>query len=135
MVVPSIVFMTSLVVALNVLLRNKYLTYVVAVGTGAGLFYLYSIGYNHWLYNPLLYQLWKYQISPARESLRTDFTVSLLPLPVSRSPMSYLNANLNKSRQTGFIWHWGLVVQCEFRTTPKAFANFSPRLELATTLG
>ena len=59
--VPGIAFMTSLVVALNVLLRNKYVAYVVAVGTGAGLFYLYSAGYNHWLYNPLLYQLWKYQ--------------------------------------------------------------------------
>jgi ABC-2 type transport system permease protein len=59
-VVPGIFFMTSVVVALNVLLRNKYLTYVVGVGTGAGLFYLYSVGYNHWLYNPLLYQLWKY---------------------------------------------------------------------------
>ncbi len=59
-VVPSIVFMTSLVVALNVVLRNKHLTYVVAFGTGAVLFYLYSNGYNHWLYNPLLYRLWKY---------------------------------------------------------------------------
>jgi ABC-type transport system involved in multi-copper enzyme maturation permease subunit len=59
-VVPSIVFLTSLVIALNVLLRNKYLTYVVAVGTGAGLFYLYNNGYNHWLYNPLLYRLWRY---------------------------------------------------------------------------
>jgi hypothetical protein len=53
--------MTSFVVALNVFLRNKYAAYVVAIGTGAGLFYLYSVGYNHWLYNPLLYQLWKYQ--------------------------------------------------------------------------
>ena len=53
--------MTALVVTLNVLLRNKYLAYVMAVGTGAGLFYLYNIGYRHWLYNPLLYQLWKYQ--------------------------------------------------------------------------
>jgi len=59
-VVPSIVFMTSSVVALNVLLRNKYLTYVVAFGTGAILFYLYSNGYNHWLYNPVLYRLWQY---------------------------------------------------------------------------
>ena len=58
--VPSMVFMTAAVVALNVLLRNKHLAYVVAIGTGAGLFYLYSIGYNHWLYNPLLYRLWKY---------------------------------------------------------------------------
>ena len=58
---PGIIFVTALVVTLNVLLRSKYLTYVVAVGTGAGLFYLYNLGYNHWLYNPLLYQLWKYQ--------------------------------------------------------------------------
>jgi ABC-2 type transport system permease protein len=59
-VVPSVVFLVSLVVALNVLLRNKYVTYVVAVGASAGLFYLYNMGYNHWLYNPLLYRLWKY---------------------------------------------------------------------------
>jgi ABC-type transport system involved in multi-copper enzyme maturation permease subunit len=59
-VVPSVVFMTSMVVALNVLLRNKYLMYVVAVGTGAGLIYLYNHGHKHWSYNPLLYQLWTY---------------------------------------------------------------------------
>ena len=59
-VVPAVVFLTSLVVALNVLLRNKYLVYVVAVGAGAVLIYLYNIGYNHWSYNPLLYRLWNY---------------------------------------------------------------------------
>jgi hypothetical protein len=59
-VVPGVVFITALAVVLNVLLRNKYLAYVVQIGTGAGLFYLYTIGYKHWLYNPLLYQLWKY---------------------------------------------------------------------------
>lgn len=59
--VPGIIFLTSFVAALNVVLRNKYAAYVVAVGTGAGLFYLYNNGYNHWLYNPLLYQLWKFQ--------------------------------------------------------------------------
>jgi len=59
-VVPGIIFMTAFVVALNVLLRNKYLAYVAAVSIGAGLFYLYSIGYNHWSYNLLLYQLWHY---------------------------------------------------------------------------
>lgn len=58
--VPGIVFATALVVALNILLRNKYLAYVVAIGTSAGLVYLYSTGHNHWLYNPLLYQLWTY---------------------------------------------------------------------------
>ena len=58
--IPGIFFLTTVVVALNVLLRNKYLAYVVAVGTGSSLFYLYNSGHNHWLYNPLLYQLWKY---------------------------------------------------------------------------
>lgn len=57
---PGIVFMTGLSIALNVLLRDKYLVYAVSIGTGAGLLYLYSTGYNHWLYNPLLYQLWTY---------------------------------------------------------------------------
>jgi multisubunit Na+/H+ antiporter MnhB subunit len=55
-----VIFITALVVTLNVLLRNKYVTYVVAVGIGAGLIYLYNLGYNHWLYNPLLYKLWHY---------------------------------------------------------------------------
>jgi ABC-type transport system involved in multi-copper enzyme maturation permease subunit len=59
-VVPGVIFITALVVTLNVLLRNKYVTYVVAVGIGAGLIYLYNLGYNHWLYNPLLYKLWHY---------------------------------------------------------------------------
>jgi ABC-2 type transport system permease protein len=58
--VPEMIFVTALVIALNVLLRNKYLAYVVAIGTGASLIYLYNLGYNHWLYNPLLCQLWKY---------------------------------------------------------------------------
>lgn len=58
--VPGIIFVTALVVALNILLRNKYLAYVMAIGTSAGLVYLYSTGHNHWLYNPLLYQLWTY---------------------------------------------------------------------------
>jgi len=60
-IVPGIVFMTALVVGLNAVLRNKYLAYVVAVGTAAGLLYLYNTGHNHWSYNPLLYHLWKYQ--------------------------------------------------------------------------
>jgi hypothetical protein len=25
-----------------------------------GLFYLYNVGYNHWLYNPMMYGLWTY---------------------------------------------------------------------------
>jgi len=68
-VVPGIFFLTSFVIALNVLLRNKHLAYVVAVGTGAGLFYLYNLGYNHWLYNPLLFRLWKYSDLTSRTIL------------------------------------------------------------------
>ena len=58
--VPGMMFMTAFVVALNVLLRNKYVAYVIAVGVGAGLVYLYNLGYTHWLYNPLLYRIWTY---------------------------------------------------------------------------
>ena len=52
--------MTAPSIALNVLLRDKYFTYALSIGTGVGLFYLYSQGYNHWLYNPVLYNLWTY---------------------------------------------------------------------------
>ena len=59
-VIPSIVFLAAASLALNVLLRERYVTYVVSIATCAGLFYLYGQGYRHWAYNPLLYQLWKY---------------------------------------------------------------------------
>ena len=57
---PSIVFLAGISLALNVLLRDKYIAYAVSIGASAGLFYLYSQGYNHWLYNPLLYRLWNH---------------------------------------------------------------------------
>jgi ABC-2 type transport system permease protein len=56
--VPSLVFMAGASAALNVLLRDKYLAYAVTIATASGLFYLYTQGYNHWLYNPVLYGLW-----------------------------------------------------------------------------
>jgi ABC-type transport system involved in multi-copper enzyme maturation permease subunit len=59
-VIPSIVFVAGVSILLNIVLREKYLAYVVIVGVGAGLFYLYGQGHNHWLYNPALYQLWTY---------------------------------------------------------------------------
>jgi ABC-type transport system involved in multi-copper enzyme maturation permease subunit len=57
---PSVVFIAAASVLLNVLLRDKYLAYAVTIAAGGGLFYLYSQGYNHPLYNPALYQLWTY---------------------------------------------------------------------------
>lgn len=59
-VIPSIFLMAGVSILLNVVLREKYLAYVVIVGVSAGLFYLYSQGHNHWLYNPVLYRLWTY---------------------------------------------------------------------------
>ena len=30
----------------------------ILIAVSSGLFYLYTQGYNHWLYNPVLYGLW-----------------------------------------------------------------------------
>jgi ABC-2 type transport system permease protein len=58
---PSAFVLTSISVLGNVVLRNKYIFYVVSIGTAAFLFYLYSNGHNHWLYNPVMYRLWTYR--------------------------------------------------------------------------
>ncbi len=58
--IPGVFFLAAFSVMSNVLLRNKYLAYAVSIGIGGALFYLYSIGSNHWSYNPLLYHLWAY---------------------------------------------------------------------------
>lgn len=58
--IPNIAFMVSAVMALNVILRDKYLSYVVCLALGGGLFYAISQGYNHWLYNLVLFKLWNY---------------------------------------------------------------------------
>lgn len=60
LVAPNAIFMAAAALSLSVLVRDRYLTYALAIGVGAGLFYLYTQGHNHWLYNPLLFQLWDY---------------------------------------------------------------------------
>ena len=57
---PSVALAAALSVALNVLLRDKYVTYVVSFAAVGGLYYLYAQGYDHWLYNFVLYGLWTY---------------------------------------------------------------------------
>ncbi|HJZ78860.1 MAG TPA: ABC transporter permease, partial [Pyrinomonadaceae bacterium] len=57
---PGAIVLAAISVVLNVLLRNKYVAYALSIGTGGALFYAYSIGYHHWLYNPLAYGLWNY---------------------------------------------------------------------------
>jgi hypothetical protein len=55
---PSVVFMCAASVALNVLLRDKYLAYAVSLAAGGTVYYLASQGQGGWLYNPVLYNLW-----------------------------------------------------------------------------
>ena len=59
-VVPNAIFLAAAALMLSVLLRDRNLTYAATIGACAGLFYLYMQGRNHWLYNPLLFQLWNY---------------------------------------------------------------------------
>ncbi len=65
---PGVLLVAGVSLLLNVVLRNKYLVYVVSIGMAMGLFYMYSLGYNHWSYNPMMYELWTYTdlISGAR---------------------------------------------------------------------
>ena len=57
--IPNAIFLSAAATFLKVLLRDRYLTYTAAIGIGIGLLYLYSQGHNGWLYNPLLFRVWK----------------------------------------------------------------------------
>jgi ABC-type transport system involved in multi-copper enzyme maturation permease subunit len=59
--IPNGIFLSSAATFLKVLLRDRYLTYIAAIGISVGLFYMYSQGHNGWLYNPLLFRVWKYE--------------------------------------------------------------------------
>jgi ABC-2 type transport system permease protein len=59
-VAPNAIFMATTALALSGLVRDRYLNYALTIAVCAGLFYLYSQGHNHWLYNPLLVQFWDY---------------------------------------------------------------------------
>lgn len=87
--VPNLIFMIGAAITLNVLLRNKYVTYAVSIGIGIGLFYLYGQGYNGWLYNPLLYRLWKYvDLTSAGGTLQTILTHRLYCLAIASTGLS-----------------------------------------------
>jgi ABC-type transport system involved in multi-copper enzyme maturation permease subunit len=87
---PSIVFILGASVALNVLLRDKYLVYALSIGISGGLFYLYSVGYNHWLYNPLLYHLLNFaDLTGAGNKLGTILTHRLYCLAIASTCLSF----------------------------------------------
>ncbi len=58
--IPNAIFLAAAATFLKVLLRDRYVTYMAAIGIGGGLFYFYSQGHRGWLYNPLLFRLWEY---------------------------------------------------------------------------
>ena len=87
--VPNLIFMIAASIALNVLLRDKYVAYAVSIAIGIGLFYLYGQGYNHWLYNPLLYGLWKYvDLNSVGSTLQTILTHRLYCLAIAGTCLS-----------------------------------------------
>ncbi|MBA3354972.1 MAG: hypothetical protein H0U18_03340 [Pyrinomonadaceae bacterium] len=117
--IPSIALMAGTFLALSVLLRDKYLAYALAVATGAGLFYLYSQGYNHWLYNPVLYQLWTYSDLAGAEGntgrilTHRVYCLALASLGVALAHLGFPRKSLLKSlRSTGRLGYsgWALIV-------------------------
>lgn len=99
---PSIVFMAGASIVLNVLLRDKYLAYALSIGTGVGLVYLYSQGYNHWLYNPVLYNLWTYSdltgAGAGRISIHRIYILALAALLLAIAHLGF------KRKSTTGLW-------------------------------
>jgi ABC-2 type transport system permease protein len=72
---PTVAFMSGASLLLSVLLHEKYIAYIASVASGGVLFYLFTQGYNGWLYNPVLFQLWDYA---ALSEAGSDFARILL---------------------------------------------------------
>jgi ABC-2 type transport system permease protein len=97
--VPNAIFMAAAALVLNVLLRDRYLTYAAAISTCSGLFYFYSQGHNHWLYNPLLFQLWDYGdlIGGANHSRILDNRLYILILSFLFIKLAHLSCQRNST--------------------------------------
>ncbi len=99
---PNIVFMSAAAIALNVLLRDKYVAYTLIIGISAGLVYLYSQGYKHWLYNPLLFQLWNYgDLIGAGNKLGTILTHRLYCLATATACLSLAHLFFQRKSSKG----------------------------------
>jgi ABC-2 type transport system permease protein len=102
--VPNLVFMIGVAITLNVLLRDKYVAYAISIGLGIGLFYLYGYGYNNWLYNPLLYRLWKYvDLTSTAGTLQTILTHRLYCLAIASTCLSLAHL-LFQRKSTKRLW-------------------------------
>jgi len=102
---PDLVFLAAMALVLNVVLREKYATYAVSVGVAAAMFYLYSIGYLHWLYNPLAYHLWKYTdlIGASRNVLllQRSYWLAVAILFLAFAHVCFARKKAGKSRRHG----------------------------------
>jgi ABC-2 type transport system permease protein len=126
-VIPSIVFMAGVSILLTVVLSEKYLAYVVIVGVGAGLFYLYSQGHNHWLYNPVLYQLWTYpDLAGAGNNQTTILIHRIYCLGVAMACLSVAHLLFRRKSTKGF---W-----VEGRLTGNGWSILLALLSLATAI-
>jgi hypothetical protein len=81
--VPGLALMTAASITLNILLRDKYVTYAIIIAISSGLFYLHTQGYNHWLYNPVLYGLWSEADLGSARGVTRIFVLRLYCLGIS----------------------------------------------------
>jgi ABC-2 type transport system permease protein len=100
---PSTIFVSAVAVLANIALRNKHVAYVFSIGTAAGLFYLYSSGYNQWLYNPVLYQLWTYpDLAGAGNNQATILIQRVYWLGIAIACLSLAHLFFRRKSTTGF---------------------------------
>lgn len=100
---PGTIFVTAVAVLANIVLRNKHLAYVFSIGTAAGLFYLYSTGYNQWLYNPVLHGLWTYpDLAGAGNNQVTILIHRIYCLAVAGVCLSFAHLFFQRKSSKGF---------------------------------
>jgi len=100
---PSTIFVTAVAVLANIVLRNKHVAYVFSIGTAAGLFYLYSNGYNQWLYNPVLHGLWTYSdLAGAGNNQTTILIHRIYCIAVAGASLSLAHLFFQRGLSKGF---------------------------------
>lgn len=99
---PGAVFVVAVSLFLHVVLRNKHLAYVVSIGTAVGLFYLYTTGHNHWLYNPFFYRLWTYADLTSAATLPRIIITRLLMVSIAVLCLLVTHLLFRLTRPTSF---------------------------------
>jgi len=101
---PNTIFLAGICTFANTLLRNKYLAYVVSIGTAAGLYYFYTLGYNQWLYNPLLYHLWTYaDLTGVGNNQTTIILHRIYCIAIATSCLSFAHFVFERKVSKGFL--------------------------------